>query len=549
MNIKYINNNISFSGYKSSKYMETSYTTNSLLDSRTGSDNIPKNIDTQDSKTIWGYSTNRLKGLYNYYGFSSSDIDPKDKARIQSSIDTIISRLSASGLDASNLDMLVRLVEDKKLSINLMVDPKKNYEVSSNVSADLDKLYEAYVEQKDVQDVFVPKFEDAQSASTEIKIGDVCQLQGNKNISIKMRDGSIKELFISPETYLELFPPVERFISSQAEVGDCYLLSTTNSINQNPFTRYKILEMFRQNPDDTVDIVFGGFENQNGNIVPKNPKGLILEDIGAKLPEHVSNYALSLTCEGIRAIELLSEFENQTYHSDFTQEMYNNFKQNGLKSVYCRRRPYTQEEIQYFISYADKHGINSFFCLQNVGAEKRLSITKEEAEQKIQELQSNTDDDSKYKVAILQRMINTMDKTGAASLTIFGDTIPKKFLLELFKNASITDLYYNNAGHSSAVYKQFGLEVIHNRASVEEAKKELLTSEPSQYVYTCNTIKEKADLSDGKFMARHTYSLEPVDIKGERKFAIKDPHNTMEEIILSYDELCKYINTITIAKI
>jgi len=539
-----------FLGYKSSKYMEKSYTTNSLADSGTKPDNIPDDLDIQNENVIWDYSKNRMRNLYNIYSPSSPEKIKEAQKLLDRYLDVMMTRLSGSGVDSSNLDMLVRLIEDRKLSSNLIITINKDYKISRNVSDDLDKLYEAYINKKDIKDVFVPEFEDAEAAAEGVKTGDVCQIRGDKNISIKLADGSIKKLFITPETYLELFPPVERFIVSQNDIGDCYLLSSINSINQNPSARYKLLEMFRQNPDDTVDVVFGGFQyDKKGQIVPKNPDNLVLEDIANKIPRFRIDKTSSCTTEGVRAIEVLNEFERRKLHDYCNRKMYEDFKQNGTNASDCMLRPYTEDEIKYFISYVENHGIDEIFCLQDVSAAKKFTLSKEEVEKKLSSLRNMDDDISKYKVLILERWIKSMDETGVPGYSIFGESLPKEIIRDLFKDTTKGDLYYNNAGVSSDIFEKFGFKVVLDKENVSNSKEELFTDNPQNYVYTCGTNDEKAEQSDGKFLSDHAYSLEPVDIKGERMFAVKNPHNSMEEIILTYDELDKYFSKITAARI
>lgn len=548
MEMNFYNQNLYFGGYKSSKYMERSYTTNTLLSPETTPDNLPDNINLDDKNSIYGYSKNRLKNLYNYFGLSKPETNKQAKDFLEGCLATTLQRVSGSGVDASNLDMLLRLIEDKKLSLRLILQINKDFHVAQNVSDDLDKLYMAYIENKNVQDVFVPRFNDDNSAVCEIGTGDVCIIEGDRNISVKMPDGTLKKLFITPETYLELFPPVERFIINQDKGGDCYLLSALDSINQNPASRYKIIEMFRQNPDDTVDVVFGGFkyEGKDGAIVQKEPSNIILEDIAAKIPDFRKDRTVSSTTEGIRAIEVLNEYERRKFHLECTEIMYEDFKQNGLNAKICSVRQYSEDEIKHFMSYIDKNGLDSMFCLQDYSAHKKFTLQRNEIEQKLSSLKQNEDEISEYKVLILERWLDSLDRTGAPCYDIFGETLPKEFIFEFFKDIDNSDLYCNNAGKSYQIFEKFGFDIVKKDAYIFDAKEELFSKNPEEYVFTC---RKNLQSDDDIFLANHSYSLCPVDIEQERKFSIKNPHNSMDEIILTYNELLEHFDYITVAKI
>ena len=43
------------------------------------------------------------------------------------------------------------------------------------------------------------------------------------------------------------------------------------------------------------------------------------------------------------------------------------------------------------------------------------------------------------------------------------------------------------------------------------------------------------------------YAVRPIDIEGERRFLVRNPHNTLNETICTYEELCKYFDTIDCA--
>jgi len=594
----------SFKGYQNSKYMD-SYTTNSLLDSSAKEEYDPAdNLDTRDTRTIYDYSKGRIENLYSYFGVYTEDkskkINEKTAENFEKRVNTIISRLSKGGVDSSNLEMLLDLVNDKQLTPEILIDMYRGGKISANVSSDLDKLYEAYADRKNPEDVFVPKFKDEKSAKEGIQTGDVCQIEGEDNISIKMADGSIKKLFISEKTYLELFPPVERFIINQSNVGDCYLLSAFDSINQNPNTRFKILEMFKENPDGTVDIVFGGFKNKDGEIVPNNPDNFVLKDIESKIKEYSGLDVSSRTIEGIRAVEILNETIRRQKADEGTKAMYEKFKElrqslddgnyialdkedifwfgkdeetiNKMveelrknDSVFTvmgfvitpdwqtktNEQTFTRDELNYFMSFyeAGEEMFNSRFA--NVSFE----ISRKTISELLSELEDEDYDSSKYEALVLKRWLKNMDKEGSDTADIKNEILPVDILIDIFDKER-EDFIYNHYGCVSDILGLMGFDVDISVQKDEEkclinsdtAHAALFASDVSSRVFTANAQKDNLDF-DFPIYAKHGYSIQPVDTKDGRRFLVRNPHNTMFEMVCTYEELCKHFNEITSGKL
>ena len=70
---------------------------------------------------------------------------------------------------------------------------------------------------------------------------------------------------MTKQKYLELFPPVKRFINIQRGVGDCYLISSMSSIMQNPKTRVDLYKSFIQDGDDIL-ITIKSYEDYKGTV-------------------------------------------------------------------------------------------------------------------------------------------------------------------------------------------------------------------------------------------------------------------------------------------
>ncbi len=191
-----------------------------------------------------------------------------------------------SSVNIKNIDAPIE-AEDVVKVINNLVDMQKlpegiNYQlilnnpgkISNEFYDDLTKLQYAYSNNLDIKDVFVQKFSSLKNAKAKTQIGDVCQIDGSDKIAIKLSNGKMQELNLSAEKYLELFPPVKRFATSQGGVGDCYLVSGMDLMFKTPETRANILNCFTQEADGSVKIKIGDaqvkFERGVDNLFRKD---------------------------------------------------------------------------------------------------------------------------------------------------------------------------------------------------------------------------------------------------------------------------------------
>ena len=110
----------------------------------------------------------------------------------------------------------------------------------------------------------------------------------------------------------------------------------------------------------------------------------IAKSYGAKVPflrSEVNSSDVAKTIDTI--IEVLNEYERRKFHLECTEIMYEDFKQNGLNAKICSVRQYSEDEIKHFMSYIDKNGLDSMFCLQDYSAHKKFTLQRNEIEQKL----------------------------------------------------------------------------------------------------------------------------------------------------------------------
>lgn len=165
-----------------------------------------------------------------------------------------------SKIQLNSYEEIKNAIQDLKLDnkVNISQDQlwNKDTKVSSYIKDDLSKLL--YVKENGLteQEIFVPGFTTNEEASKYSKVGDICTIGDSNKISIKLNDGTMKELNLSPSKYLELFPPAERYASQQGSIGDCYLVMTLDAMLKSPQGKEKLLSCFTENEDGSVTVKY-----------------------------------------------------------------------------------------------------------------------------------------------------------------------------------------------------------------------------------------------------------------------------------------------------
>lgn len=110
----------------------------------------------------------------------------------------------------------------------------------------------------------VPEFvagTDLRTAFEQTKLGDAVEV-GNK---MYLNNGSnLVEWNMTKKKYLELFPPVQRFATTQGAINDCYLIQTLGLSMHNPKARVEFLQSFSLKGDDVV-VTVKGLEDYHGS--------------------------------------------------------------------------------------------------------------------------------------------------------------------------------------------------------------------------------------------------------------------------------------------
>ena len=133
--------------------------------------------------------------------------------------------------------------------------------LNENIYNDLEKL-------KNNEEI-IPSYSKGTSLETvfaQSKCGDVVEI-GEK---LYINDGSrMIKWQMTKQKYLELFPPVKRFINLQNGVGNCYFISSISSLMNNPKTRVNLYKSFKQEGNDVL-VTIKSYEDYKGTVRIEN---------------------------------------------------------------------------------------------------------------------------------------------------------------------------------------------------------------------------------------------------------------------------------------
>lgn len=205
--------------------------------------------------------------------------------------------LKSSNKNSEVLKDLIGLIEDGSVNKRAIYYSSKNSDINPNLAGDVKLIKQAKEAGIPVEDLIVPKYADAKEAVQSAEIGDVYNVGDEKHVFIKTDDENAKQLKFDKETYLKLFPPVERFSAGQSNIGDCYLVATLDTLFQTPETRVKILDCFEQDGKD----VKAKLPNSDEVFVAKNCK--LLDEKSSENEEKI--YIRNGSAEGLKILEYL----------------------------------------------------------------------------------------------------------------------------------------------------------------------------------------------------------------------------------------------------
>ncbi len=259
-------------------------------------------------------------------------------------------------IESSNMDMLLSLVERGIVDKHVFKYLPSKGKISPEIESDIDKLYQAYDMGISPIDVFIPSFKSIDEAITgksdlmnlrgtylEIKEGDVFQVEGEDFIRIKTSDIESEKLNISKETYFKLFPPIERYASTQNEIGNCWELTGINSLLCEADTRASVLRLFREDKND---------------IIIKFPNSAY-EEIRFKDGEFPPEALKEYYSEGAMGVKMLEYADGIEIQRELIDKAYNLFDMHIKNAKDDREKQNWQQKLVKFTEFLETHSENA----------------------------------------------------------------------------------------------------------------------------------------------------------------------------------------------
>lgn len=423
----------------------------------------------------------------------------------KSAVKGLINAMQKNDVEASNVEMLIDLVESRRVNCSALLYLCNQGIMSDDFEKDLDTMYDAHINKKDVKEAFVPTLKSVDEALQKRETGDVFSVDGQDKIYIKTSESESKQLDLTKNTYLKLFPPLERFALYQGDAGNCYMLSTLDAINSNPKSREKILSCFHENGDNLSvslpdsDYVFTMNKNKLPDEIKQFREQYSVGAAGFKILEHVYGKDVQehLTKD---AHEILKE-QSQNAKGFFTKKMF-------------------KKQLSEFEKALAENP-------DNIAIERKLSD---------QSVSWNTS------VGVEWNKLNEVTTD--------------------FKRAS--DYYRGRGGHEEWVMQRFGFENIEKVFDLDTKNagkmKDLLFNPENQneYIFTaCSADKngtgsqvEGLVNEDYGVYSRHSFSVKPsIDKDGNKVLHVSNPWNSTQSSVMSYEKFCELFTFVVAAKV
>lgn len=438
---------------------------------------------------------------------------PNVKQGFKTELATVAKVMEKMDVESSNTEMMVNLVAEGKLWRGVLRYFCEHGKMSKNMEGDIDLIYNAYAEGKKPIDAYVPTVGNKQDGINSVKVGDTFEVEGEKNIYFKDSDDNARQLKVSKETFAELFPPAERFSSTQGAPGDCYLLATLNTMIENPVKRGVLYDMFEET-DDAVNVKI-----PTGEKVYTAPKSDLRQGIDKW--QHMQGATGMILAEHAYGEELQYRLENE-FHEFMNSEIARMEKE----------EPQNTAKID--------------------GYKQRLADFDEKSK------------DSEYK-PVLMRFENP-DANGKLTLKTDENGVMFKDLKSANKEyrrklSTQADFYRGSIGGDlDVVMRDFGNEGVKefkpsNPEQRAEIKALMTSNEADKYIFTAGalsdgTLTEKPIAKEYSVYGCHAYKVAPFkDDKGDTKFYVENPWNATQHSVMDFDKLAEFFEIICIAKV
>ena len=427
--------------------------------------------------------------------------------------ENLIKVMETGNVETSNVEMQLALIADEKLTPQTLSHYWKTGKMCDQMEADIDMMYDCYANGKKVEDVYVPNVASQEEGTKNAKIGDVFQVEGQDRIFVKDDEEKSHQLKMDKETFIQLFPPAQRFASAQYAIGDCYCVATLNSVMENPKTRIALYDAMEQDGED----IHVKYPNRKADYVAKK---------GELKPETDTKMVLR-GAQGVRLLEDAFGLELKVKAEDDFRTIMN-------QKIADKKAQYQAEENPREKAIMKKDWLGMRKRLDDF--EKSMSDPKN----KTVVLRDDLGDRIAYKEDRYGMMFAPLKE---APENVGRDGKPKFATEKEFYRGSL-------GGYQHQVMNVLGIEgkILNTERNREEIL-DLLSQEPSGKYMLCGgtypdgTRTENPVAKDKGIYSFHAYTLEAVkDNEGDLKIRATNPWNTAVDADLSVEDTFKFFD-------
>ena len=399
------------------------------------------------------------------------------------------------------------------------------------------------------EDVAVPTVDSISAGLNNCKIGDVFEVEDENKIYIKTNDNEYQQLDISKDAYNKLFPPIQKYMSSQGNIGDCYLVSSLNNMMTDPSMRSIVLNCFSEdeNGNITVDLPNGDytFTLENGkSILDYFPEEVTVMNSDTREEEIINaEQAISNSSLGMQMLEVCYGIYLQ---ADESNKLIEELERININIQEDQEALNPEDKIN-----ADKvaqiinENINPELDFHNL-----LEILYDIDEECIEKITSNhllPDCDKETLdnfVSLYKECINANISPGYIASLFYKNSLSEKI------NNIQNDLYgtklRTGGGYIERVFDAFGLDCETARSiRTEEELIELLNTPNIKLIAggTYGSSDDKMLNEDLYITENHAYTIRPNKLEnGEYQFEVINPWNEARTSILTTKEMIEYFN-------
>ncbi len=414
----------------------------------------------------------------------------------------------------ANVMMQLSLIKTGDIDESTVSNYWETGKMNNNLAKDLDMVYEARKAGKNPADVYVPTVKSQKEGNAKTKIGDVFKVADQDKIYVKTSDKESKQLDMDKDMFVKLFPPAKRFTTQQQSIGDCYLVSTLNTVMQNPKARVALYDAFHQNGKDvTVKFQngYGEYKYENAEL-PKDrvQKYSLKGSTGIRILEDA--YGLdSVNKADVKFREIMREkIENKKAELANAPEDKKADARKSLMGHLQRLNDYIkakEDPNRTIVVCRDDNYYNIYYEEDENGL--KFTDLKNDPDNKQDRFKSAADF---YRGALGGYNFEVLERMGFGGFRQYNLDLEEKTVTPMLKKANFNEDYIMTGGTRSG------------GSRVE------------------NPVAASAGI-----YGFHAYTLEPhKDEKGELKMRCTNPWNTSYDADIPYKDFLKYYDSVSI---